>query len=193
MKILLRASKEQEERFIKQLPEHVECLTNIDITSSSEADIIFDFNPDESVYPKQIPVIRDAMYINSKTETYYINTWPGFLDNSTWELGGKESENVKAVLNKIGKSIVFVEPETGLISARVISMIINEAYFALEDGVSKKPEIDIAMKLGTGYPFGPFEWSEKIGLKNIASLLNKLSATDNRYTPSKLLLQESAI
>jgi 3-hydroxybutyryl-CoA dehydrogenase len=41
------------------------------------------------------------------------------------------------------------------------------------------------MRLGTNYPFGPFEWSEKIGLENIYDLLNKLAATDDRYTPAK--------
>jgi 3-hydroxyacyl-CoA dehydrogenase len=44
-------------------------------------------------------------------------------------------------------------------------MIINEAYFALEDNVSTKAETDIAMKLGTNYPYGPFEWGQLIGLK----------------------------
>jgi 3-hydroxybutyryl-CoA dehydrogenase len=69
-------------------------------------------------------------------------------------------------------------------------MIINEAYFALEAGVSSKKEIDIAMKLGTNYPFGPFEWSEKIGLKKIITLLDTLSVSDSRYTPSSLMKKE---
>ncbi|TMI92961.1 MAG: hypothetical protein E6H08_11285 [Bacteroidetes bacterium] len=79
----------------------------------------------------------------------------------------------------------------GFISPRVVSMIINEAYFALEENVSKKEEIDIAMKLGTNYPYGPFEWSKKIGLKNIAALLTELSKTEKRYQPADLLLKEA--
>lgn len=193
MKILLYAPQELAERFITQLPENVECLINEDDSKAAGADIIFDFNVEEKDHPQQIPVVRDAMYIGNNKNSFYINTWPGFLDLATWEVGGKENDSLKNALSKLGKRCVFVEPETGLISARVISMIINEAYFALEDDVSKKPEIDIAMKLGTGYPFGPFEWSEKIGLKNVAALLLKLSETDTRYAPSKLLLQESAI
>ena len=70
-------------------------------------------------------------------------------------------------------------------------MIINEGYFALQNNVSTKEEIDIAMKLGTNYPYGPFEWSKKIGLKNIYALLQKLSITDKRYTPSSLLTAEA--
>ena len=52
-------------------------------------------------------------------------------------------------------------------------MIINEAYFTWEAGTSTKEEIDIAMKLGTGYPYGPFEWGEKIGLSRDCGIVEK--------------------
>jgi 3-hydroxybutyryl-CoA dehydrogenase len=48
------------------------------------------------------------------------------------------------------------------------------------------------MKLGTNYPFGPFEWSEKIGLKNICDLLQELSKTEGRYTICEALLKDSS-
>ena len=69
-------------------------------------------------------------------------------------------------------------------------MIINEAYFAIGEDVSSKNEIDLAMKLGTNYPYGPFEWAKKIGLHNIYYLLKTLSNNDNRYIPAKALKQE---
>jgi len=47
------------------------------------------------------------------------------------------------------------------------------------------------MNLGTNYPYGPFEWCKKIGLKNIAVLLTELSLTEKRYQPASLLLKES--
>ncbi len=50
---------------------------------------------------------------------------------------------------------------------------------------------NIAMKLGTAYPYGPFEWVEKIGVQNIVTLLLKLSKTQTRYIPSELLVQET--
>jgi 3-hydroxybutyryl-CoA dehydrogenase len=81
----------------------------------------------------------------------------------------------------------------GFIAPRVVTMIINEAYFALAENVSTKTEIDLAMKLGTNYPFGPFEWAEKIGLKNIAELLGTLSRVNKRYEPAPLLLNEAAL
>ena len=70
-------------------------------------------------------------------------------------------------------------------------MIINEAYFAVEDNVSSKTEIDTAMKLGTNYPHGPFEWAGLIGNKNILALLQQLYVTDRRYKPSELLIKEA--
>jgi 3-hydroxybutyryl-CoA dehydrogenase len=43
------------------------------------------------------------------------------------------------------------------------------------------------MKLGTNYPFGPFEWAKEIGLNNIYFLLQKLSLTDKCYQPAPML------
>ena len=72
----------------------------------------------------------------------------------------------------------------------MISLIVNEAYLAFEEGVSSREDIDIAMKLGTNYPYGPFEWGKRIGLKEIYDLLNTLSQTDVSYVPSRKLFSE---
>jgi 3-hydroxybutyryl-CoA dehydrogenase len=59
------------------------------------------------------------------------------------------------------------------------------------DGVSGKAEIDTAMRLGTNYPKGPFEWCEQIGIKNVFVLLTKLCETNKRYIPAPQLIYES--
>jgi 3-hydroxybutyryl-CoA dehydrogenase len=66
---------------------------------------------------------------------------------------------------------------------RTIAMIINEAYFAMGDKLATATAIDLAMKNGVNYPLGPIEWGEKIGLHNIAQLLEELSTItrDERY------------
>ena len=56
--------------------------------------------------------------------------------------------------------------------------------------MSTKKEIDTAMKLGTNYPYGPFEWCEKIGKERVYQLLNHLSKTDERYHPAPGLVKE---
>lgn len=123
-----------------------------------------------------------------------INGWSTFLSRPLIE-AACINETLKAeadiIFSFFNKTIEWVPDIVGFISPRVISMIINEAYFTLQDKVTGKEEIDIAMKLGTRYPFGPFEWSKKIGIKNVYVLLSNLSATHKRYEPSELLKQEA--
>ncbi len=115
------------------------------------------------------------------------NGWKGFIDRRSWELSGQLNEHHQTVLNKLKIQPILVKDEPGFVSARVIAMIINEGYFAKLEKVSTENEIDIAMKLGTNYPKGPFEWTRQIGLNNILLLLIKLNKTDTRYSPCPLI------
>ena len=113
-----------------------------------------------------------------------INAWPGFIEKDLWELAGAVSTEAEYILQQLNKRYIVVPDEPGFISARIIAMIINEAYYALDEKVSSKTDIDIAMKLGTNYPYGPFEWSNIIGVQQVYQLLAKLSLTDERFLPS---------
>lgn len=138
---------------------------------------------------KEKPVV-----INSVTDTLHqmgspknvsrINGWSGFLQRPIWEVVSEGRAATTGLFSSLGIEIIFVKDEPGLVTARVISMIINEAFYALNENVSTKKEIDLAMKLGTNYPYGPFEWAEKIGLGNVHNLLNTLAANDDRYIPA---------
>ncbi|MEP7109976.1 MAG: 3-hydroxyacyl-CoA dehydrogenase family protein [Ferruginibacter sp.] len=125
--------------------------------------------------------------IKAAANVVRINGWNGFLSRSAWEMAGSNDNSVKRVFAALGKQIIQVPDEPGFVSARVIAMIINEAYFALEDKISSREEIDIAMKLGTNYPYGPFEWASIIGVDKIFALLQKLYKHDTRYLPANLL------
>ena len=122
-----------------------------------------------------------------------INAWPGFLERRIVEASYSD-ETIKKksekIFNLFNKKIEWLPDKPGFITARVISMIINEAWFALQQGISTKEEIDIAMKLGTNYPYGPFEWGNKIGLEKIYDLLKRLSRENLRYNPAELLEKE---
>jgi 3-hydroxybutyryl-CoA dehydrogenase len=123
-----------------------------------------------------------------------INGWPTFLKRQITEASCLDAANKQPaaeIFSAFGKTIEWVPDVPGFISARIICTIINEAYFTLQENVSTKAEIDIAMKLGTNYPYGPFEWSEKIGLKKIVELLNVLALTNSRYKPCDLLITEA--
>ena len=145
--------------------------------------------------------LKKPVFINSVVQTlaglaapeniYRINGWATFLNRSVWEISGTATDEVEAIFKSLNIKINFVKDEPGFIAARVIAMIINEAYFAVEDNVSSKAEIDTAMKLGTNYPLGPFEWAAKIGNKNVLTLLQQLFATDSRYKPSEFLIKEA--
>jgi 3-hydroxybutyryl-CoA dehydrogenase len=71
-------------------------------------------------------------------------------------------------------------------------MIINEAYYAAQDGIASREDIDKAMRLGTNYPHGPFEWAERIGLSAVYQLIESLyrDTHDERYKVCPLLKKE---
>jgi len=154
----------------------------------------------QEVNSQHLENIRKPVILNSVVHTLKelqtgnnvvrINGWKTFLARNLWEVSGIISDELKQMLAALNKQYIEAADEPGLGAARVIAMIINEAYFALGEGVSSKQEIDTAMKLGTNYPFGPFEWAGIIGVKNVYDLLSVLSRQDTRYLPAPLLRKE---
>src|SRR4249919_2437234 len=164
-------------------------------------DLLFEHNGHDSSHLTDL--LKNPVLVNSMNKTIAeiglpvirINAWPGFLKRNVAEVccgNDISKDEAEKILDLLNRNAEWVPDIKGFISARVVSMIINEAYFALEEGVSTKEEIDIAMRLGTNYPHGPFEWSKQIGLKNIAGLLTELSITEKRYEPASLLLKEAS-
>jgi 3-hydroxybutyryl-CoA dehydrogenase len=93
---------------------------------------------------------------------------------------------------QLNTEYILVEDRVGMVTPRVISMIINEAYYTVQEGTATREDIDLAMKLGTNYPYGPFEWCEKIGVRNIYELLEAVynDTKDERYKICPLLKKE---
>ena len=160
---------------------------------NSGADVFIDllFEPDHLAALNTL--LLKLVIVNSVVDTLddinpsfvRINAWPTFLQSELVEASSKSEDKKKfteEVFLLFNKKIQWVPDKPGFITPRVISMIINEAFIALEEGVSTKQEIDTAMKLGTNYPYGPFEWAEKIGIENILSLLENLSQHHKRYS-----------
>jgi len=170
-----------------------------EISNYKSADVFFVLKEETDIADLEAfgakPVIINAV-INTLKELdlpdnfIRINGWSGFLYRDVWEIATTNEDMAKKIFERLQWKYITIADEPGLVSARIISMIINEAYFALGENVSTKKEIDIAMKLGTNYPYGPFEWSEKIGLKNIYALLEKLSNTDMKYKVAPALKKE---
>jgi 3-hydroxybutyryl-CoA dehydrogenase len=162
-------------------------------------DLLFENNPERIQLLKSLGA---SVIINSVTDTLEetdagfirINGWPGFLHTSLVEASGNNEGSktlTEHIFQQLGKTICWVPDQVGFVTPRVVSAIINEGYFALQEEVSTKEEINTAMKLGTNYPYGPFEWAAITGLPAIYQLLQKLSVAQARYQPSSLLVSEA--
>jgi len=202
MKIAVIAGKVVLKQWLSdKLPSQWECV-EIDEVSElekhSDAGLVIDlsFSPDEDRILRLSRLLPIPVMINSVAYTIEeigqpfirINAWPGMLEREVHELAigpGMDRRDLDVLYQQLGWKYRLVPDIPGMISGRILAMIVNEAYYTLQENVSTREEIDIAMKLGTNYPMGPFEWSEKIGLENIYDLLNKLGATDHRYIPAK--------
>jgi 3-hydroxybutyryl-CoA dehydrogenase len=163
---------------------------NISLWGNHTADAVIDLDFDSSPgrIEKLAKLLPKPVLVNSVTDTLdhihpefiRINAWPGFLKGACMEAAANHDMQKKAG-PLFGDELVFVKDTPGFISARIVAMIINEAYFTWEAGNSTKEEIDLAMKLGTGYPYGPFEWATKIGVQRIVELLERLCEKDPVY------------
>ena len=89
----------------------------------------------------------------------------------------------------LGYETAVVADGPGLVRARTICCLINEAASAVLEGVATPADIDQAMKLGTNYPYGPLEWGDYLGLDTVLGVMNGLFSEwgEDRYRPSPLL------
>jgi 3-hydroxybutyryl-CoA dehydrogenase len=120
---------------------------------------------------------------------------PGFINRDVWEISSTNNEGLaelNQILSDFGVEGISVNDRVGMITPRVVAMIINEAYYTVMEGTAKKEDINIAMQLGTNYPGGPFEWVQNIGIDHIYELLDALyeDTKEERYKICPLLKQE---
>ena len=173
-------------------------------------DVIFDLNFDDD--PSNLPLYgalkEKAVFVNAvklslaeaiyatgtkvKCRLFGINALPTFLAQPKWEVSMYrkfETPELVKVMQTLGLDYLPIEDRVGMVKPRVIFMIINEACYTLQEGTATIEDIDMAMKLGTNYPFGPFEWCDRIGVTSVFETLAAMyeDTKDERYKICPLL------
>jgi 3-hydroxybutyryl-CoA dehydrogenase len=99
------------------------------------------------------------------------------------------AQQVEKFFSRLGVDTLRVKDAAGLMFPRILSLIINEAARALDEGVASAEEIDLAMRLGVNYPQGPLKWADQIGLDDVLAVLDGLhkETGDDRYRAVPLL------
>ncbi len=92
--------------------------------------------------------------------------------------------------SKLNKTMVVSKDYPGFIVNRILMPMINEAIYALYEGIATAEDIDIAMKLGTNQPMGPLALADLIGLDTCLSIMQVLhhGFSDSKYRPCPLLI-----
>ena len=213
MKIYVIGDDHQTEIIKQKLkPEHsVEQRTEADGIPGQDEAVVFDFSfadsPDDLEAYAGKPNIH--LFINATRvslaelaffaegpgpDLYGLAADPTFLERPLLEVSALHSNQGtgRDLLAGLGLAAVFVDDRVGLVTPRIIAMIINEAYYTVMEGTASREDIDTGMKLGTNYPMGPFAWTEKWGLANVYELLEALyfDTRDERYKICPLLKQE---
>jgi 3-hydroxybutyryl-CoA dehydrogenase len=89
----------------------------------------------------------------------------------------------------LGKHAIWVDDAPGLVLGRIVGQVVNEAAFALGEGLGSAADIDAGMVLGLNYPRGILAWADQIGLDQVLALLEALESErgEERYRPAPLL------
>ena len=100
-------------------------------------------------------------------------------------------ETAKAFVSKLHKTIAVAEDFPAFIVNRILMPMINEAIYALYEGVGNVEAIDTAMRLGAHHPMGPLELADFIGLDTCLSVMQVLheGLADSKYRPCPLLVK----
>jgi 3-hydroxybutyryl-CoA dehydrogenase len=215
MRILVLAGPEMAAEFRQKFPEtsngtqftFLQSHSIID-EQLSPSDVVFDFMlheeperlsfyaPEQVVFCNaatiQLAALVKASGVKKPCTLIGFNGLPSLFNRPVLEVSlcDKRSESkLIEVCNELGTEFLIVADRVGMVTPRIICMIINEACYTLQEQTAGIEDIDLGMKLGTNYPKGPFEWANLIGIENVYKLLQAVydDTKDERYKVCPLL------
>ncbi|MFM7344347.1 MAG: 3-hydroxyacyl-CoA dehydrogenase [Tagaea sp.] len=102
---------------------------------------------------------------------------------------GEAASFATAFFQACGMKVSLIDDTPGLVVARALAMLVNEALDAVQQGVVSAEGVDVAMTKGVNYPKGPFAWGRAVGLPSILAILDNLALHygEDRYRASPRL------
>ncbi len=96
---------------------------------------------------------------------------------------------VVALAERLGKTVIHSQDRPGFIVNRMLVPLMNEACFALEEGLGSAPDIDLGARLGLNHPLGPLELADLVGLDTVLAICEILHRDfgDDKYRPASTL------
>ena len=99
------------------------------------------------------------------------------------------AEAADEFFNRLGFATEWVGDAPGLVLGRIVCQLVNEACFAVGEGVGSEEDVDAGLTLGLNHPRGPFGWSEAIGIEHVCTTIDALwrERREERYRLAPLL------
>lgn len=215
MHVVVLAGPEMAAEFRRKFPEGTEGVSFAFLNSLRlqheqlrPTDVVFDFllhaqperllqyAPGQMVFCNAATVQLAALVKAAELEKPYtligFNGLPTLFNRPVLEvslLRPEHEEKLKEVCATLGTEYLLVEDRVGMVTPRLICMIINEACYTLQEQTASIADIDLGMKLGTNYPKGPFEWANEMGVDQVYRVLEAVyeDTKDERYKICPLL------